>query len=79
MEVEGLSRGKEEGNMEGSPISKQTLKRNENWTSAILHQAMDAIRDHGLKVRIASHSFGIPATTLRNHLYGRSFSRQRGQ
>jgi hypothetical protein len=79
MEVEGLSRGKEEGNMEGSPISKQTLKRNENWTSATLHQAMDAIRDHGIKVRTASHSFGIPATTLRNHLYGRSLSRQRWQ
>jgi hypothetical protein len=40
---------------------------------------MDAITDHGMKVRTASRSFGIPATILRNHLYGRSLSRQRGQ
>jgi hypothetical protein len=79
MEVESLSRGREEGNMDSSPISKQTLKRNGNWTSATLQQAMDAIIDHRMKVRIASRSFGIPATTLRNHLYGRSLSRQKGQ
>jgi transposase-like protein len=79
MEGDGLSRGREEGNIEGNPISKQTLKKNGNWTTATLQQAMHTITDHGMKVRTASRSFGIPATTLRNHLYGRSLSRQRGQ
>jgi hypothetical protein len=38
---------------------------------------MDAITDHGMKVRAALHHFGIPQTSLRNHLYERVISRER--
>jgi transposase-like protein len=59
-------------------FSRQDLKRNGNWTNATLQQAMDVVIDHGMKVRIVARSFGIPATILRNYLYGKSLSRQRG-
>jgi hypothetical protein len=39
---------------------------------------MDTITDHGMKVRAASRHFGIPQISLRNHLYGRVISRERG-
>jgi hypothetical protein len=39
---------------------------------------MDTITDQGMKVRVASRHFGIPQTSLRNHLYGRVISRERG-
>jgi hypothetical protein len=39
---------------------------------------MDAITDQGMKVRVASRHFGIPQSSLRNHLYGRVISRERG-
>jgi hypothetical protein len=61
-----------------NPASKSKLRINGNWTSKTLEQALDAITDHGMKVRTASHHFGIPATSLRNHLYGLVTTRQRG-
>jgi hypothetical protein len=62
----------------GSPASTAKMKINGNWTSATLEQALDAITDHGMKVRTAARHFGIPATSLRNHLYGLVTTRQRG-
>jgi hypothetical protein len=39
---------------------------------------MDAITDHGVKLRVAGRNFGIPPSLLRDHLYGKTVSRQRG-
>jgi hypothetical protein len=38
---------------------------------------MDAVTDHGMKVRTAARSFGIPLTSLRDHLYGKVVGRKR--
>jgi hypothetical protein len=54
------------------------VKKTGNWTDAILKQAMDAITDKGMKVRVAARTFGIPTTSLRDHLYGRVMGRKRG-
>jgi hypothetical protein len=73
-----LGRGQLQDGRSDSPISNARLKKNGNWTTAALEQAMDAITDQGMKVRVASRHFGIPQTSLRNHLYGRVISRKRG-
>ena len=39
---------------------------------------MDTITDQGMKLKVVSRIFGIPATLLRDHLYGKTTSRQRG-
>ena len=49
-----------------------------NWTNAQLKAALDAITDDGMKVREASRTFGIPPTSLRDHLFGRVQGRKRG-
>jgi hypothetical protein len=61
-----------------SPIRKGLAKKTGNWTNATLKQAMDAVIDHGMKVRTAARSFGIPPTSLRDHLYGKVVRRKRG-
>jgi hypothetical protein len=70
-----LERGQPLDGRSESPISKARPKKNGNWTNAALEQAMDAIIDHGMKIRVASRHFGIHQTSLRNHLYGRVISR----
>jgi hypothetical protein len=60
-----------------NPASKSKLRINGNWISKTLEQALDAITDHVMKIRTASRHFGIPATSLRNHLYGLVTTRQR--
>jgi transposase-like protein len=49
-----------------------------NWTNATLKQAMDAVTNQGMKVRAAARTFGIPPTSLRDHLYGKVVGRKRG-
>ena len=39
---------------------------------------MDAVTDHGMKVKAVVRAFDIPASSLRDHLYGKTTSRQRG-
>jgi hypothetical protein len=39
---------------------------------------MDVVTDHGMKVRTAARTFGIPPTSLRDHLYGKVVGRKRG-
>jgi hypothetical protein len=39
---------------------------------------MDAVTDHGMKVRTAARTFGIPPTSLRDHLYGKVVGKKRG-
>ena len=40
---------------------------------------MDVVTDRGVKVKTASRIFGVPATSLHDHLYGKTVSRQRGK
>ena len=49
-----------------------------NWTDDVLSNAFNAITDDGMKVNAASRKFGIPASSLRDHLLGKTRSRQRG-
>ena len=39
---------------------------------------MDKITDEGMKLKVAAKIFGIPSSSLRDHLYGKTTSRQRG-
>ena len=39
---------------------------------------MDAVTDHGMKVKAVARAFGIPGSSLRDHLYGKITSKQRG-
>ena len=48
-----------------------------NWTNATLCDALDAITDDGIKVKATSRKFGIPTSSLRDHLLGKTTSRQR--
>jgi hypothetical protein len=52
-----LERGQPEDGRNNSPISKARSKKNGNWINVALEQAMDAIIDHGMKVRTASRHF----------------------
>lgn len=40
---------------------------------------MNAMTDDGMKLRVASRKFGIPISSLRDHLYGKTSSRKRGK
>ena len=55
-----------------------TRRRTGNWTDTALSNALNAITDDGMKVNAASRKFGIPASSLRDHLLGKTRSRQRG-
>ena len=39
---------------------------------------MNSITDDGMSFREASRVYGIPTTSIRDHLYGRTTSRQKG-
>jgi hypothetical protein len=54
------------------------LKKNGNWTDQQLEKALSAITDDGLKIGEASRVYNIPATSLRNHLWGTTNGRHRG-
>ena len=60
-------------------IESQRLKRSGNWSDASLKQAMDAVTNRGVKLKTTSRIFGVPATFLRDHLYGKTLTRQRGK
>jgi hypothetical protein len=48
------------------------------WIDATLKQTMNAITDHGMKVRVDARTFGIPTSTLMDHLYGIVMGRKEG-
>ena len=54
------------------------MKRYENWSDANLKQAMDAVTDQGVKLKTTSQIFGVPTTSLHDHLYGKTLTKQRG-
>ena len=46
-----------------------------SWTDETLHTAMDKIIDEGMKLKVAAMIFGIPSSSLRDHLYRKTTSR----
>ena len=61
--------------MQGSGDKVGKIRRSGNWTNAALQKAMDAVTDHGMKVKAAARAFDIPPSSLRDHLYGKTTSR----
>ena len=57
---------------------RAATRKNGNWINQQLEKAMDVITDEGMKVRKASRTFGIPVSSLRDHLYGKTIGRKRG-
>lgn len=53
-------------------------RKNGNWTVESLQEAIAAI-DDGVPIRKASRAYGIPASSLRDHLTGRTVGRHRGR
>ena len=52
--------------------------KNGNWTDESLYNAMNAVTDDGMPLREADILFGVPTTSLRDHLYGKTRGRHRG-
>ena len=57
---------------------KSRVKRCGNWSDASLRHAIDVITDCALKLKITSRIFEVPATSLHDHLYGKTRTKQRG-
>ena len=47
------------------------------WSDESLENPLNAIIDEGMSLREASRVIGIPSSSIRDHLYGRTISRQR--
>ena len=60
------------------PTKKRCTEKISNWTYSALKQVMDAITYQRMKVRVVVHTFGIPMSSLRDHLYGKMMGRKRG-
>ena len=48
------------------------------WSSALLQYAIEAV-ERGGRIRTIARHYGIPASSLRDHLYGRTVCRKRGR
>jgi hypothetical protein len=57
---------------------KYNSRRSACWSDSALEAAVHAV-DVGESIRGASKCFGIPPTSLRDHIYGRSLGRKRGR
>ena len=50
-------------------------KKTGTWTYLSLENALNSITDDGMSIREASKLYGIPSSSIRDHLYGRTTSR----
>ena len=64
----------------GDQVSGRTMqtKKTRSWTDLALENALNSITDDGMSIREASKLYGIPNSSIRDHLYGRTTSRQKG-
>ncbi|XP_024526055.1 uncharacterized protein LOC112344834 [Selaginella moellendorffii] len=69
----------DEGQFESGEMkeSDEKSRKSNGWTEQALHNALAAIKN-GISIRKAGQCYGIPRTTLRNWLNGRTHSRKRG-
>jgi hypothetical protein len=54
------------------------LRKNGKWTDEDLNAAMLAI-DDGAPIKTVARLYGIPTTSLRHHVFGKTLSRKRGK
>ena len=60
--------------------TNQRMKRRRTgtWTDSQLAAAVAAV-DRGSKIAVAARDAGIPQSSLRDHLYGRTLKRKKGR
>ena len=63
--------------MQGGEEKVGKRRRSGNWTDATLQKGMDVVIDHSMKQKAVARAFDIPASSLRDHLYGKTTSRQK--
>ena len=61
-----------------APSETCAAHKNGNWSNESLQAAMDAVTDSGMSLRQAGRVFGVPSTSIRDHLYGKTRGRHRG-
>ena len=61
-----------------SEIRRNLTNKTRNWTNAQLKTILDTITDDDMKIREASCTFGIPPTSICDHLFGRLQGRKIG-
>ena len=54
------------------------MKKTETWIDLPLENALNSITNDSMSFREASKLYGIPTNSIRDHLYGRTTSRQKG-
>ena len=69
--------GKEQG-VHGGGKKVPQHRQSGTLIDEALQKAMDAVTDHSMKVKTATRAFGIPGSSLRDHLYEKTTSGQRG-
>ena len=52
--------------------------KNGNWSDESFHNAMNVVTDDGMPLREVGRLFGVPTTSLRDHLYGKMRGRHKG-
>ena len=56
-------------------INTRTRQKTTSWIDQTLQQALDKIIDEGMKLKVAAKVFGIPNSSVKDHLYRRTTSR----
>ena len=59
------------------PLGRTYTKKTSNWIDKSLENALNSITDGSMNFREASRVYGIPTTSIKDHLYGRMTSRQK--
>jgi hypothetical protein len=78
---QGLRRGSSPAELRegrGWGMSEEGVSRGTSWSNAALREAIEAVED-GIPIRTAGRVYGIPATSLRDHLFGRTLTQKRGR
>ena len=61
-----------------APTETHVTHKNGNWSDESLRNAMNAVADNGMPLRQVDRLFGVPTTSLRDHLYGKNRGRHKG-
>ena len=61
-----------------APTKTPVAHKNGNWNDENLRNAMNAVTDDGMPLRQANRLFGVPTTSLRDHLYGKTRGMHKG-
>ena len=61
-----------------APSETPAAHKNGNWSDESLQAAMNAVTDNGMPLKQIGRSFGVPCTSLRDYLYGKTRGQHRG-